>query len=142
MRNSHDENHILERLNSLDDFHTEMKLNLQYYESICDGAMWDQDVDEYTHPCDSLSNFNLYIHRDWDHWNDNDLPLLWGILMADNKASIDYQHAVIHQLTPIHNMGLEFLSHHDIFQNFEWHCRDSRSCYQLQPEDFLTHCLL
>ena len=47
-------------------------MNLRKCESICDEAIWDQGIDEYTHPCYS---FNSYHDREEDdHWNnwDND----------------------------------------------------------------------
>ena len=51
---------------------------MQNCESICDGADWDQGIDEYTHPCYLFPNFNSYYHHDqeeddhWDHWDDDD----------------------------------------------------------------------
>ena len=67
---------------SFDDFQTEMNSNMQNCESICDGAMLDKGIDEYSHPCNDTSDND---QEDDDHEQENDL---WSILIQDEVFKI------------------------------------------------------
>ena len=76
---------------SFDDFQTEMNSNMQNCESICDGAMLDKGIDDYTHPCNFTSDNDQEDDDHWDHWDDDDHEQendLWSILIQDEVFKI------------------------------------------------------
>ena len=77
-------------LDSTNDFYTELNLNPTKLicDAICDGAMWDKDIDEYVDSC----NAGL--------WEDNDHDL-----DGDDYDSYDYYYDDDHDSTTIMQDG-------------------------------------
>ena len=63
------------------------EMNVANCESICDGAMLDKGIDEYTHPC------NFTLDHDDDH--DEEIIDLWTRLFGDNKVCYSFDSCIV-----------------------------------------------
>ena len=113
-------------LDSTNDFYTELNLNPTKLncDAICDGAMWDKDIDEYVDSCnaglwedddhdwdgDDYDSYDYYYDGDHDddhgddhdsddddhHWDDHHEEIFdfWTTLMADDKVCCSFNSCI------------------------------------------------